>query len=195
MSSKIEIEHWNEHDDDDFPQPGKLFWRQHLNYTTKQLSVRGLCLQAYSEFADSTSQTLRQHCICDKPSNPDKRLIQCDNESCKKWLHEQCLINAILERLRKDEVPNPSSTKVSNGDSKKANGGKNGAAFKVTIEGRDDPEMKDQVLMYVCEGTKDGAEKVWEENVLCLFCQEKLSWSEGETKTDGKMDTEEPLAS
>ena len=165
-----------------------------MNYTTKQLSVCSLYLQACSELADSTSQTLRQHCVCDKPSNPDKRLIQCDNESCKKWLHEQCLIDAILERLHKDEGTRP-STKVSNGDSKKANGGKNGAAFKVTIEGRDDPEMKDQVLMYVCEGPKDGTQKVWEENVLCLFCQKKLSWSEGEIKTDGKMDNEDPLAS
>jgi len=108
-------------------------------------------------------------------------MIQCDNELCKKWLHEQCLIDAILARLHKGKGSKPSSTKISNSSSIKANGGKNGAAFKVTIEGRDDPEMKDQVVMYVCEGLKDGAEKVWEENVLCLFCQKKLSWSEGET--------------
>jgi len=190
VSSKVDIEHWNEHDDDDFPQAGKLFWRQYLNYPTKQLSVRRLCLQACSNVANSVSQTLRQHCICGRPSNPDSRLIQCDNESCKKWLHEQCLIDTILKRLRKDgdlEL----STKMANGDSENANGGNDGPAFKVSIEGRDDPEMSDKALMYICEGPRGGAKTEWEENVLCLLCQKKLSLAESETRTENKMETED----
>ena len=44
------------------------------------------------------SQQLRKACICDDFSNPDKLLLQCSNEECKLWLHEDCIIKHALEK-------------------------------------------------------------------------------------------------
>jgi len=40
VAEKVDIKHWNEFDDDDAPEPEQIFWRQHLNVLTNELSVR-----------------------------------------------------------------------------------------------------------------------------------------------------------
>ena len=35
-------------------------------------------------------------CKCGNPANPDKTLIGCANETCKKWLHDECLKHEAL---------------------------------------------------------------------------------------------------
>lgn len=42
-----------------------------------------------------------------RPENPDKKLIGCTNEDCRKWLHDDCLVHEALlrtfERLGTDK--------------------------------------------------------------------------------------------
>lgn len=38
-------------------------------------------------------------CRCDQPGNPDKVLIGCSKEDCKKWLHEECLKHDVLLKV------------------------------------------------------------------------------------------------
>lgn len=38
-------------------------------------------------------------CRCEQPGNPDKVLIGCPKESCKKWLHEECLKHDVLMKV------------------------------------------------------------------------------------------------
>lgn len=38
-------------------------------------------------------------CRCNEPGNPDKVLIGCPKEDCKKWLHEECLKHSILMKV------------------------------------------------------------------------------------------------
>jgi hypothetical protein len=50
-------------------------------------------------------QNVEPVCGCGQPENPDKTLVGCSNELCKKWLHDECLIHDALmktyERLGK----------------------------------------------------------------------------------------------
>lgn len=129
---------------------------------------------------------MKEHCVCHKPSNPDKRLIQCDNKSCLQWLHEQCLIDAAIDRLCKHEGIKR--------DSKKSKGGRDVVPFKVKMESQIDPITSNKVLVYICEGPRDGTETTLTENVLCLFCKSPLSLDETEEtngeKAEDKMDAE-----
>lgn len=53
------------------------------------------------------SQTVELVCGCNTPANPDKLLVGCSSESCKKWLHEECIkdqaLRATFERLGTDK--------------------------------------------------------------------------------------------
>jgi hypothetical protein len=41
-------------------------------------------------------QSVELRCRCSRPENPDKTLIGCTNEECKKWLHDDCLTHEAL---------------------------------------------------------------------------------------------------
>lgn len=47
------------------------------------------------------SQSVDLVCSCNTPGNPDKLLIGCTTESCKKWMHEHCIIEDALRRTYK----------------------------------------------------------------------------------------------
>ncbi|KAK7745348.1 hypothetical protein SLS53_002844 [Cytospora paraplurivora] len=68
-------------DENDDQIQSALYWRQALD-------VRNLELSA-----------LEKVCKCDQPGNPDKVLVGCSNEKCKKWLHEECLKHDVLLRV------------------------------------------------------------------------------------------------
>lgn len=55
----------------------------------------------------NVSQTVELVCGCNTPANPDKLLVGCSSESCKKWLHEECIkdqaLRATFERLGTDK--------------------------------------------------------------------------------------------
>jgi hypothetical protein len=57
-------------------------------------------------------------CKCNTPGNPDRTQIGCSTETCKKWLHEECVKHHALmrtyERLGKDK-PHVSSARAKDG--------------------------------------------------------------------------------
>ncbi|KAK2036155.1 hypothetical protein LZ31DRAFT_561345 [Colletotrichum somersetense] len=79
VTSPVNVKQWKEEDDQDAPEA--LYWRQALDYQTKQLS------------------SVTRFCACQQPANPDKTLIGCPNGNCTaKWLHENCLQKDALTR-------------------------------------------------------------------------------------------------
>ncbi|KAI0483352.1 hypothetical protein GGR56DRAFT_239186 [Xylariaceae sp. FL0804] len=92
------VNQWDENNEEDV-QPA-LYWRQAFDYRSMELS------------------SAEPRCKCNRPENPDKRLIGCTNDDCKKWLHDDCLIEEALlktyARLGTDKPHKPVLTK--NGD-------------------------------------------------------------------------------
>lgn len=66
------------------------------------------------------SQTVELVCACNNPANPDKLLVGCSSESCKKWLHEECIkdqaLRATFERLGTDKPHIPVKEEKKEGD-------------------------------------------------------------------------------
>jgi len=60
-------------------------------------------------------------CVCNTPANPDKKLLGCTDEACKKWMHEQCVLDDILKKTYsrlgtdKPHLP-PESTETKKGE-------------------------------------------------------------------------------
>ncbi len=49
----------------------------------------------------SVRQSVDLVCSCNTPGNPDKMLIGCTTESCKKWMHEHCVLEEALRATYK----------------------------------------------------------------------------------------------
>lgn len=70
-------------------------------------------------------QTVELVCSCNTPANPDKMLVGCTTDACKKWMHEQCILEDALrttyKRLGTDKphVPAVTPKKEENGDEAK----------------------------------------------------------------------------
>lgn len=66
-----------------------LYWRQALDVRNMELS------------------SIENVCDCNQPANPDKMLVGCGDESCGKWIHEECLkhyaLMRVYERLGRDK--------------------------------------------------------------------------------------------
>lgn len=86
VAGPAEVTHWDEHRDEQ-EDLGQRFFRQFLDI--KKLG-KGTELS-----------TLRRHCICHGYYNPDKTMYKCPNEDCGMWNHEECLIDAILDKTYK----------------------------------------------------------------------------------------------
>ncbi|KAI1637933.1 hypothetical protein F4809DRAFT_640041 [Biscogniauxia mediterranea] len=78
VTSAALVNQWDETNEEEVQQA--LYWRQAFDVRSMELS----------------SAELR--CKCNRPENPDKKLIGCVNEKCKKWLHDDCLIHEALLR-------------------------------------------------------------------------------------------------
>ncbi|KAI0600287.1 hypothetical protein F4775DRAFT_79136 [Biscogniauxia sp. FL1348] len=76
VTSAAQVNQWDETNEEEVQQA--LYWRQAFDVRSMELS----------------SAELR--CKCNRPENPDKQLIGCVNEKCKKWLHDDCLIHEVL---------------------------------------------------------------------------------------------------
>ncbi|RFU36110.1 hypothetical protein B7463_g280, partial [Scytalidium lignicola] len=85
FAGKAEVNHWLEEGNDE-DQTSGLYWRQTFNRETGLLSP------------------IKTHCICNGHSNPDSMMFVCDNETCKIWLHPECLIDDILTKTYKKLV-------------------------------------------------------------------------------------------
>jgi hypothetical protein len=87
VDDKAEVVFVSETDENSTPS-STLYWRQYFDFLENKVSV--------SKNSHSTTQLtrqppLRRDCTCNKPHNPDLLLIRCLSDSCKKWLHEDCL--------------------------------------------------------------------------------------------------------
>ncbi|KAH9999573.1 hypothetical protein F4779DRAFT_635976 [Xylariaceae sp. FL0662B] len=86
---------WDETNEDEV-QPA-LYWRQAFDVRSMELS------------------SAEPRCKCNRPENPDKKLIGCTNEDCRKWLHDDCLIHEALlntyKRLGNDKPHKPAPLK------------------------------------------------------------------------------------
>ncbi|KAK3947620.1 hypothetical protein QBC32DRAFT_80592 [Pseudoneurospora amorphoporcata] len=84
------VKHWFEENDE---TQDSLYWRQAYDVRSQELS------------------TVELVCGCNTPANPDKLLVGCSSESCKKWLHEECIkdeaLRATFERLGTDKAHIP----------------------------------------------------------------------------------------
>ncbi|PON20161.1 hypothetical protein TGAM01_v210983 [Trichoderma gamsii] len=75
----VNVKQWIETNDGDVQET--LYWRQAFNYKTSELS------------------SVVVVCKCRTPSNPDKMLVGCPNESCEEWMHYDCLLDDVLARM------------------------------------------------------------------------------------------------
>ncbi|KXJ85596.1 hypothetical protein Micbo1qcDRAFT_198759 [Microdochium bolleyi] len=78
VTASATVHHWDETNEEEV-QPA-LYWRQAFDLRTMDLS------------------SVEEHCRCNRPENPDKKLTRCTNEECRKWLHHDCLVHEALLR-------------------------------------------------------------------------------------------------
>ncbi|RYP36932.1 hypothetical protein DL767_003180 [Monosporascus sp. MG133] len=102
VTAAATVNQWDETNEDEV-QPA-LYWRQAFDVRSMELS------------------SAEPRCRCNRPENPDKRLIGCTNGECKKWLHDDCLVHEALlntyKRLGTDKPhkPRPIKEEQENGE-------------------------------------------------------------------------------
>jgi hypothetical protein len=85
ITSKVEVQQI----DENVESVDGIYWRQTLDITKYDgKPKKGQALGVLSK--------LKGHCRCEQPSNPDKTVFIC--RKCKAWNHEECLVDAVLER-------------------------------------------------------------------------------------------------
>ncbi|KAH8882120.1 hypothetical protein GQ53DRAFT_666360 [Thozetella sp. PMI_491] len=77
VTSGAQVKQWYEENDEEIQHA--LYWRQAFDVRTYELS------------------SVEPVCSCNTPEHPDKLLIGCNSENCKKWLHEQCIVDEALK--------------------------------------------------------------------------------------------------
>ncbi|KAK0631882.1 hypothetical protein B0T14DRAFT_14315 [Immersiella caudata] len=78
VTSQAQVKQWYEENDDEVQQA--LYWRQAFDVRTYELS------------------TVELVCSCNTPAHPDNLLVGCTSESCKKWMHDQCIKDEALRK-------------------------------------------------------------------------------------------------
>ena len=90
VAGPAEVKQWDEQNDEQ-DDLGQRFFRQFLD-----INKLGAKNEALSE--------IRKHCICRQYYNPDKTMYKCPHDGCGTWNHEECLVDAILEKTYKKLV-------------------------------------------------------------------------------------------
>lgn len=104
-----DIQHFDEDDDEGVRTRihGHL-WRQTFDCRTGKLSE------------------LRQYCRCKRYANPDSALIQCSNGQCRKWMHEDCILEDAVartyEKMSLESVENETSSEKLDSEAKNEHG-------------------------------------------------------------------------
>ncbi|KAK3905262.1 hypothetical protein C8A05DRAFT_30902 [Staphylotrichum tortipilum] len=102
VTAQAQVKQWFEENDEEIQNA--MYWRQAFDVRTYELSSVELV------------------CSCNTPGNPDKLLIGCTTESCKKWMHEHCVVEEALKaaykRLGTDKphLPAVTTKKEEDGD-------------------------------------------------------------------------------
>ncbi|KAI0136222.1 hypothetical protein BJ170DRAFT_677102 [Xylariales sp. AK1849] len=110
------VNQWDEQNEEEVQSA--LYWRQAIDVRTMELS------------------SVELRCRCNCPENPDKTLIGCTNDECKKWLHDDCLTHEALldtyKRLGKDKphksLPVKEEEAAANGPKRPLSPSESGAA-------------------------------------------------------------------
>lgn len=89
ISAKADVYYLDEDEEDDFLYVPDRFWRQTFNAGEAGASASDPKLMS----------SLKQFCRCQRPINPEKKVLQCGKSSCKTWNHEQCIIDEIGDDL------------------------------------------------------------------------------------------------
>ncbi|KAK0667372.1 hypothetical protein QBC41DRAFT_139425 [Cercophora samala] len=81
VTSQAVVRQWFEENDEEIQNA--LYWRQAFDVRSYELSSVDLV------------------CRCNTPANPDRKLLGCTVEACKKWMHEECIIEDALQSTYK----------------------------------------------------------------------------------------------
>ncbi|KAK3941494.1 hypothetical protein QBC46DRAFT_99875 [Diplogelasinospora grovesii] len=105
VTSQATVRQWYEENEEEIQNA--LYWRQAFDVRTYELS------------------TVELVCSCNTPAHPDKLLVGCTTETCKKWMHEQCIkddaLRATYNRLGTDKPHrSPESTVKKDEDKEEA---------------------------------------------------------------------------
>jgi len=166
FAGKASVRHWVEEDDND-PAQSDLYWRQTFDHRSGQLSE------------------VRHHCICKSPYNPDKLLVGCSKTSCHLWMHDDCIIDAVLQKTydnlpKDDEVTvHTNGTPSKNGKGQKTKQKKDvkkdakpyEGIFKATI----DTDGTPRIVITDLRANADEDKKTWVEDISCLKCGSKVT--------------------
>ena len=148
----------------------------------------------------SSSQQLRQHCVCSAPVNPDHLLVQCtDKLTCGRWLHSECIeekaiqkvISAISSNTDTDSSPSKKQRSANAAPTKLSASPNKGKKRKLGVnEEESSPFAADIVAVPGKKGHRleirdlrkghDGED--WEERIYCLCCSSLLG-DEGEDQS------------
>ena len=90
--SKAVVKQWDEENDRDIQHA--LYWRQAYDVRTRELTVWDPA--HFQSKSLNIRQMIHTICRCNRPENPDKRLLGCSEKKCMAWMHEQCLMDNAL---------------------------------------------------------------------------------------------------
>ncbi|GAP91657.2 putative ebs-bah-phd domain-containing protein [Rosellinia necatrix] len=96
VTAQATVNQWDEANEDEVQKA--LYWRQAFDVRNMELS------------------SALPRCKCNRPENPDKQLINCANLECRRWLHDDCLVDEALiktfSRLGVDKPHKPTRVKA-----------------------------------------------------------------------------------
>ncbi|KAH0544186.1 hypothetical protein FGG08_001631 [Glutinoglossum americanum] len=177
VTGRAHVQHWQENDEEE--EVSGFFWRQKYHMLLRQLSK------------------VREHCICKRSHNPDNLMIGCNNPDCKKWLHEECIIEDVLRKTYRRLVLKEPVTEATSPPNVKGSSGANGTKepwegmFQAKIKNKDKiatavitdlredggenkEESKGEDTSGDDEEGKEKHPKTWKEDIVCLVCHEKV---------------------
>ncbi|KAK4157833.1 hypothetical protein C8A00DRAFT_39842 [Chaetomidium leptoderma] len=181
VTSQAQVKQWYEENDEEIQHA--LYWRQAFDVRTYELSSVELV------------------CSCNTPGNPDKLLIGCTTEACKKWMHEQCILDDALKttykRLGSDKphVSAVATKKEENGDEGKRplspseTGAEGSAEQSIDVKAEAAPSdavhvgTKDNVEVRQAADDED-AQAAPEDSIPLRLADQPRATSENTTNTD-----------
>jgi hypothetical protein len=174
FAGKADVYQWEEEDDN---LTSKLYWRQTFCRETQELSVSISAPESiYIEWMVIFFQALRKHCICNGYFNPEVAMMICDNQECKLWMHEECLIDDILTKTYERLVEDGSEEADANGGARPAaKKGKSGrkiwkGKFDAKFHTDDSADGSHTTVTITDLRSNSKGPKTWTERVPCLKC-------------------------
>ncbi|CZT19474.1 uncharacterized protein RCC_05325 [Ramularia collo-cygni] len=170
VNGSLEVNHWDDAEDESaMLEDDQFFWRQTFDLVNT-----------------GTFSKLRLICIDSAPQNPDELILQCSNETCRKWLHVKCIAeraaqqadshasgkqNGVNSAAKKRGRPkNPSISNDSSAVAKAVKGKFSSEIFiKDLPQGPDvTPATSTEIIVTDDKGVQ------YSEELCCLFCDQAV---------------------